>query len=46
MTLPERIADAADRALCFVLFEWEPPVWLTFAAIALCLAAVGHLDVM
>lgn len=46
MTVPERIADMADRALCFLLFEWEPPLWLVVAWFVLSLAVIGHVDVM
>lgn len=46
MTLAERSFDMADRALCFVLFEWEPQLWQLLAIFALALAAVGHWDVM
>lgn len=46
MTLSERALDMADRALCFLLFEWEPPMWLALALFVLALAVVGHWDVM
>lgn len=46
MTLAERAFDMADRALCFVIFEWEPQLWQLLAVFAIALAAVGHLDVM
>lgn len=46
MTLAERAFDMADRALRFVLFEWEPQLWQLLTIFAIALAAVGHWDVM
>ena len=45
MTVPERIARAADRALCWLLFEWVPPLWLFVAWLVFSLAAIGHVGV-
>ena len=45
MTVPERIARAADHALCWLLFEWEPPLRLLVALFVFSLAVIGHVGV-
>lgn len=41
-----RIAAALDRALCWLIFEWKPPMWFAVAWFVLSLAVIGHWDVM
>ena len=42
MTLAKRL----DRALAWLLVEWEPRPWQALALFLLGLAVVGHWDVM
>ena len=40
------LAKKLDRALAWLMFEWEPPAWLVLALFVCGLAVVGHLDVI